>query len=165
MKEDNTTKISDPKSSQDSQSSQSSQSTNSTALAEPQAKPQGKRQDASQDTSQNNSSHNNSQKGLNSQSRAPQSQASQEFQASTSSQEPQSSQTQTKAQSSQGAQDFVPPQLNVSKVTGRLIGSIVATAGICFMGILTETMMNVLFPHLMQEFGIDAATVQWVTSA
>lgn len=65
----------------------------------------------------------------------------------------------------QAEADFVPPALNVSKVTGRLIGSIVATAGICFMGILTETMMNVLFPHLMQEFGIDAATVQWVTSA
>lgn len=165
MKEDNTTKISDPKSSQDSQSSQSSQSTNSTALAEPQAKPQGKRQDASQDTSQSNPNHNNPQKDPDSQSRAPQSRASQEPRASQESQEPQSSQPQTKAQGSQGAQDFVPPQLNVSKVTGRLIGSIVATAGICFMGILTETMMNVLFPHLMQEFGIDAATVQWVTSA
>lgn len=138
MKEDNTTKISDPKSSQDSQSSQSSQSTNSTALAEPQAKPQGKRQDASQDTSQSNPSHNNSQKGLASQPLASQ---------------------------APDAPDFVPPQLNISKVTGRLIGSIIATAGICFMGILTETMMNVLFPHLMQEFGIDAATVQWVTSA
>ncbi|OZG51452.1 efflux-type transporter [Pseudoscardovia radai] len=61
--------------------------------------------------------------------------------------------------------EFVPPQLNVSKVSGKLVGSIVATAGICFVGILTETMMNVLFPHLMGEFGIDAATVQWVTSA
>lgn len=64
-----------------------------------------------------------------------------------------------------GAPDFVPPEINVSKVSGKLVGSIVATAGICFVGILTETMMNVLFPHLMEEFGIDAATVQWVTSA
>lgn len=63
------------------------------------------------------------------------------------------------------AGEFIPPQVNVSKVTGKLVGSIVATAGICFVGILTETMMNVLFPHLMDEFGIDAATVQWVTSA
>jgi EmrB/QacA subfamily drug resistance transporter len=33
-----------------------------------------------------------------------------------------------------------------------------------FMGILTETSMNVTFPALMKQFNISLSTVQWVTS-
>ncbi|MBT1166779.1 MFS transporter [Bifidobacterium simiarum] len=54
---------------------------------------------------------------------------------------------------------------NRNNITLRLVGSIVATGALAFVGILTETMMNVIFPHLMREFSIDAATVQWVTTA
>ncbi|WP_164515866.1 MFS transporter [Bifidobacterium dolichotidis] len=50
------------------------------------------------------------------------------------------------------------------KVPSFLIGSIVAVGSLAFIGILTETVMTVLFPSLMQEFGVDTATVQWVTT-
>ncbi|MFT9412101.1 MAG: MFS transporter, partial [Liquorilactobacillus hordei] len=33
-----------------------------------------------------------------------------------------------------------------------------------FMGVLTETSMNVTFPALMREFNEPLGTVQWVTS-
>jgi EmrB/QacA subfamily drug resistance transporter len=33
-----------------------------------------------------------------------------------------------------------------------------------FMGVLTETSMNVTFPALMQEFNVSLSTVQWVTA-
>ncbi|MBT1178095.1 MFS transporter [Bifidobacterium callimiconis] len=34
-----------------------------------------------------------------------------------------------------------------------------------FIGILTETLMNVLFPELMEEFHISTTTVQWLTTS
>ena len=46
----------------------------------------------------------------------------------------------------------------------RLIGAIVAVGSLAFIGILTETVMTVLFPELMVEFGVDTATVQWITT-
>ncbi|NEG54363.1 MFS transporter [Bifidobacterium sp. SMA15] len=46
----------------------------------------------------------------------------------------------------------------------RLIGAIVATGALAFIGILTETVMTVLFPQLMREFRVDTATVQWITT-
>ncbi|MBW3077915.1 MFS transporter [Bifidobacterium simiiventris] len=45
-----------------------------------------------------------------------------------------------------------------------LIGSIVAVGSLAFVGILTETVMTVLFPQLMVEFHVDTATVQWITT-
>ena len=33
-----------------------------------------------------------------------------------------------------------------------------------FVGILTETMTNVLCPILMQQFHVETATVQWLTT-
>lgn len=33
-----------------------------------------------------------------------------------------------------------------------------------FVGILTETMTNVLFPVLMEQFAVSTATVQWLTT-
>lgn len=49
-------------------------------------------------------------------------------------------------------------------IPGKLIGAIVAVGSLAFIGILTETVMTVLFPQLMREFGIDTATVQWITT-
>ena len=49
-------------------------------------------------------------------------------------------------------------------VPGRLIGAIVAVGSLAFIGILTETVMTVLFPELMREFHVDMATVQWITT-
>lgn len=46
----------------------------------------------------------------------------------------------------------------------KLIGAIVAVGSLAFIGILTETVMTVLFPQLMREFGVDTATVQWITT-
>lgn len=33
-----------------------------------------------------------------------------------------------------------------------------------FSGVVVETAMNITFPALMSEFGVDTATVQWVTT-
>ncbi|MBT1178184.1 MFS transporter [Bifidobacterium vespertilionis] len=50
------------------------------------------------------------------------------------------------------------------RVPGKLIGAIVAVGSLAFIGILTETVMTVLFPQLMGEFHVDTATVQWITT-
>lgn len=51
------------------------------------------------------------------------------------------------------------------KVSPRVIWSIVATAILGFVGILTETSMNVTFPDLIKQFGVPMGTVQWLTTA
>ncbi|MBT1180418.1 MFS transporter [Bifidobacterium sp. CP2] len=53
---------------------------------------------------------------------------------------------------------------NGERVPLHLIGSIVAVGSLAFVGILTETVMTVLFPQLMREFHVDTATVQWITT-
>ena len=50
------------------------------------------------------------------------------------------------------------------KIPVRLIGAIVAVGSLAFIGILTETVMTVLFPALMREFHVDTATIQWITT-
>ena len=50
------------------------------------------------------------------------------------------------------------------RIPKRLIGSIVSVGSLAFIGILTETVMTVLFPELMAEFHVDTATVQWITT-
>ncbi len=47
----------------------------------------------------------------------------------------------------------------------RLIMSVVAAGIMSFSGVVVETAMNVTFPTLMNEFGIDTATVQWMTTS
>ena len=42
--------------------------------------------------------------------------------------------------------------------------SIFATALVACAGILSETSMNVTFPHLSQVFGLDLGTLQWITT-
>lgn len=49
-------------------------------------------------------------------------------------------------------------------VPTQLILSILATGIMAFIGILTETLTNVLFPELMSEFHIGTSTVQWLTT-
>ncbi len=46
----------------------------------------------------------------------------------------------------------------------KLVGKIFATGVMSFCGIVSETAMNVTFPTLMTEFGVDTSTVQWVTT-
>jgi len=41
---------------------------------------------------------------------------------------------------------------------------ITVVAFMTFMGVLTETSMNVTFPTLMKQFNISLSTVQWVTT-
>lgn len=50
------------------------------------------------------------------------------------------------------------------RVDPKLLLAIVATGLMAFIGILTETMTNVLFPTLMEEFHIGTAMVQWLTT-
>ena len=50
------------------------------------------------------------------------------------------------------------------RIPKRLIGAIVAVGSLAFIGILTETVMTVLFPELMTEFGVNTATVQWIST-
>ena len=50
------------------------------------------------------------------------------------------------------------------RIPGKLIGAIVAVGSLAFIGILTETVMTVLFPELMKEFGVGTSTVQWITT-
>ena len=41
------------------------------------------------------------------------------------------------------------------RIPGKLIGAIVAVGSLAFIGILTETVMTVLFPQLMREFNVN----------
>lgn len=50
------------------------------------------------------------------------------------------------------------------KMDSRLVASVVAAGFMSFSGVVVETAMNVTFPTLMGEFGIDTATVQWITT-
>ena len=46
----------------------------------------------------------------------------------------------------------------------RLVASVVSAGIMSFSGVVVETAMNVTFPTLMAEFGVDTATVQWITT-
>ena len=50
------------------------------------------------------------------------------------------------------------------KLDLKLILSIIAAGLMSFTGVVVETSMNVTFPTLMKEFGVDTATVQWITT-
>lgn len=41
---------------------------------------------------------------------------------------------------------------------------VTAVALMSFMGVLTETSLNVSFPALMRQFHVSLSTVQWVTA-
>lgn len=48
------------------------------------------------------------------------------------------------------------------KLTFKIIGAVISTGILSFCGVLAETAMNVAFPTLKAEFGVDTATVQWL---
>ena len=50
------------------------------------------------------------------------------------------------------------------KVRKRDLLSILAVALVAFAGILSETSMNVTFPHLSQVFGLSLGVLQWITT-
>lgn len=46
------------------------------------------------------------------------------------------------------------------RVDARFVLSIIACGIMSFSGVVVETAMNITFPTLMAEFGVDTATVQ-----
>lgn len=50
------------------------------------------------------------------------------------------------------------------KISPKLIAAILATGILNFAGIAVETAMNITFPILSQQFNIDIAMVQWMTT-
>ncbi len=57
------------------------------------------------------------------------------------------------------------PYVFERRLDAKLIMSIIATGIMSFSGVCVETAMNVTFPTLMSEFGVNTATVQWLTTA
>ncbi|NMN01204.1 lincomycin resistance protein LmrB [Bifidobacterium sp. DSM 109958] len=49
-------------------------------------------------------------------------------------------------------------------VSGRLVAAVVALAILTFLGILSETSLNIAYSVLMGEFAISADVVQWLTT-
>ncbi|PLS29834.1 DHA2 family efflux MFS transporter permease subunit [Bifidobacterium parmae] len=49
-------------------------------------------------------------------------------------------------------------------VAPKLVVTVVALAILTFLGILSETSLNIAYSTLMAEFAIDASTVQWLTT-
>lgn len=50
------------------------------------------------------------------------------------------------------------------RLDARLVASIVAAGSLSFSAVVFETAMNVALPALMEEFAVDTATIQWITS-
>lgn len=50
------------------------------------------------------------------------------------------------------------------KIDPPLILSLIATGILSFSGVVIETAMNITFPSLMEEFGVDTSLVQWMTT-
>ena len=50
------------------------------------------------------------------------------------------------------------------KLDLKLILSVIAAGLMSFTGVVVETAMTVTFPTLMDQFGVDIATVQWITT-
>ncbi len=51
------------------------------------------------------------------------------------------------------------------EMSPRFVASVVAVGILSFAGVVVETAMNVAFPALMSEFGVQTSTVQWITTA
>lgn len=50
------------------------------------------------------------------------------------------------------------------RIDARLIFSMIACGIMSCCGVIVETAMNITFPTLMSEFGVDTPTVQWITT-
>ena len=49
--------------------------------------------------------------------------------------------------------------------SGKLVIAVVSLAILTFLGILSETSLNIAYSTLMEEFSIGASVVQWLTTA
>lgn len=50
------------------------------------------------------------------------------------------------------------------KISPKVVGAVIATGLLSFAGVIVETAMNITFPTLMKVFGVNTATVQWMTT-
>ena len=48
--------------------------------------------------------------------------------------------------------------------SGKLVIAVVSLAILTFLGILSETSLNIAYSTLMEEFSIGASVVQWLTT-
>ena len=46
----------------------------------------------------------------------------------------------------------------------RLLVAILSVSLLILCGLLTETAINIAFPTLMEEYGVTASSVQWLTT-
>jgi len=60
--------------------------------------------------------------------------------------------------------EFEPKIKFERKLDLKLILSVIAAGLMSFTGVVVETAMTVTFPTLMKQFGVDTATVQWITT-
>lgn len=54
--------------------------------------------------------------------------------------------------------------MSETRIERRVIGAIFATGLLSFSGVIVETAMNITFPTIMHEFGVNTSTVQWLTT-
>lgn len=54
--------------------------------------------------------------------------------------------------------------MKTQTVSGKKIGAVLAAAFMSFTGILTETSLNVTFPTMMRQFGVNLNTIQWIAT-
>lgn len=59
---------------------------------------------------------------------------------------------------------MAPPQTSRPNVKGRAGGMIAVAAAAAFLATFNETFLNVAFTPIMQDFGVNVATVQWLTT-
>ena len=50
------------------------------------------------------------------------------------------------------------------KVPAKLALAVVAACLVSFCGLITETAVNIVFPVVMETFGVSTKTVQWLTT-
>ena len=54
--------------------------------------------------------------------------------------------------------------MSEEKISPKVIRAVVGAGMLSFCGVVVETAMNITFPTLMTEFGINTSTVQWMTT-
>ncbi len=54
--------------------------------------------------------------------------------------------------------------MSEEKISPKVIRAIIGAGMLSFCGVVVETAMNITFPTLMKEFGINTSTVQWMTT-
>ena len=59
---------------------------------------------------------------------------------------------------------MAPPRTSQPRVKGRSGAMIAVAAAAAFLATFNETVLNVAFTPIMQDFGIDVGAVQWLTT-